>query len=308
MDDLKSKFNKLFHPENNKTNKANNKTNDHVKEKTISSHLLQKLSLKPSDKYANLSDHELSIAFIRKVDKYLKYQLESEGYWNNPDPPQKFLTSIAKQSGIAEYQVFVGYIPPNKEELLRKTMIHHLSDLFKLKNFNGFELIFRYTKRLKNMNMIILSWANQKLPSYFRSHHHINRNDKNDDKNKNDRDARNNRKNDEECSDGSESYSGSDDSDDVKTGLIRNLWYDDNEERKIRVQSKLLALIKLSELMEDNSSLDPTYEKPKINISEWIRQGDRRDDRQGSTTNDGRVDDDDVGTEGDLVGFVGENM
>lgn len=276
MTDIKSKFNKFF--------KGISGGNDAEKQPhKMSSNILRKMSLKRHNRFDEMSDHDLSTWFIHDLELYLKATLEPEQYWNNPHPPHKYLLLLAKNIGIAEYQVYVGPIPTGKEIVLRKVVIHSLIDIFKLKNFNGFDLIFKYNKNLKNMNVIFLSWANHKLPSLINQVPKINRNadwyggghsgtsyDSEDSDDYVDSDG------DEDDEDEFDRFGSKD------GGIRRNISISNSSsnggryydiQREIRIRDKMIAMIKLNEILEDTNPFDEADRKPKINIRQWIREG-----------------------------------
>lgn len=99
------------------------------------------------------------------------------------------------------------------------------------------------------------------------------------------------------------------DLDDIKNSYIIY----DPLEREVRVRNKLQALIKLSEIMEDKSPFDPLDSKPKINIIQWIRDGDRKNDTNYGEDDDNGGDDDDGdngndGEEDRLIGYKNNSV
>ena len=124
----------------------------------ITSNDLQKLSNKYQHKYNKMNNKELIGAFIDDMHKYMKFDLGKEKYWHNPKSPQDFLLEMAKV-GTLEWPIYYGYIPREKEIMLKPYIEKLIVKVFQLQNFDGFYLKFKYSKTITNASKISLRWG-----------------------------------------------------------------------------------------------------------------------------------------------------
>jgi len=109
-------------------------------------------------KYSGLTNGELVLKFMDDFKKYLEFSLEEEKCWHNPNNPQYFLTSLAKV-GTLSYPIFRGYIPPKKVKLLRPYVEKMIVKIFQLKDFKGFDLVFKHCHKVTSAGSITLAWG-----------------------------------------------------------------------------------------------------------------------------------------------------
>jgi len=109
------------------------------KNKSLSALRLKLINLSYLRKYEGLDEDQASEKFIDDVIKYLKLELTPLKFWNNPDHPQNYLTSLAK-IGAQSTVIYRGYIPDEYQELFLTYLERTLIKLFILKSFQGFKL------------------------------------------------------------------------------------------------------------------------------------------------------------------------
>jgi hypothetical protein len=136
--EISSKF-KNYLSQNNKVN--------------LDANYLKQLNHEYQSHYDQLKEKDAINKFIGNMASYLKYVLSQDGYFDNPNPPQDYLTNLAT-IGTKSIIVYNGYVPQKFEKTFKQAGEKYLKQLFHLKNFNGFNLIFQYDQ----VNIIKLVW------------------------------------------------------------------------------------------------------------------------------------------------------
>lgn len=132
------------------SNQRNNSVN-------LDSSYLKQLNREYQTQYDLMSEDEAINKFMNNMASYLKYILKEDGYFDNPSPPQDYLTNLAT-IGTHGITIYSGYIPQKYEKKFRVVAEKYLKQLFHLKNFIGFNLIFQYEYKTTCITTIRMTW------------------------------------------------------------------------------------------------------------------------------------------------------
>jgi len=130
---------------------------NHQNNLNLDSNYLKQLTREYRSQYDQLKEKDAINKFIGNIANYLKFVLSEDGFFDNPYSPQDYLTNLAT-IGIQNIIVYSGYVPEKFEKKFNETAKKYLIQLFHLKNFNGFDLVFQHDYKISYTTTIKMFW------------------------------------------------------------------------------------------------------------------------------------------------------